>query len=172
MAPRRNHAAAVIALAILIACTIAFTRPAKFLIDGKLHLTAGAGGLGITWSRRTPDGIIHLDLRADHDVPVPHTFTSTGGYRGGGNAIPELRGVAHLRTTHRTLLPWIAGRSQVRIIFLPLWPALLLAAPFAASAWRGWRSIPPGHCPRCRYDMRALPQGAPCPECGARLSGR
>lgn len=41
-----------------------------------------------------------------------------------------------------------------------------ISAPLATRrAWRAFRT-PPGHCPHCRYDLRATPPGRPCPECG------
>lgn len=45
---------------------------------------------------------------------------------------------------------------------VPLWPGLLLAIPAFIHAVR----IPAGHCRKCRYDLRAVPNAALCPECG------
>lgn len=45
---------------------------------------------------------------------------------------------------------------------------LLFAISAPLSARRAWRALrtPPNHCPHCRYDLRATPPDAPCPECG------
>jgi hypothetical protein len=50
---------------------------------------------------------------------------------------------------------------------IPLWPIPLLLT--SAALWTWWRRIQnrvPGHCRACRYDLRGLALGAPCPECG------
>jgi hypothetical protein len=53
-------------------------------------------------------------------------------------------------------------------VYLPWWPIVLALA--ILPAWkligvaRRRRVHPPGHCPRCGYDLRATP--ARCPECG------
>ncbi|MEX2219764.1 MAG: hypothetical protein WD749_13505 [Phycisphaerales bacterium] len=59
-----------------------------------------------------------------------------------------------------------AGRS---IIAVPLWqPWLIVTLSGALLWWRRWaRRARPGHCPCCRYDVRGLPSGVPCPECGS-----
>lgn len=52
------------------------------------------------------------------------------------------------------------------VITVPHWfPALLLLVLPAIWAVKRWRSrVPPGHCKKCRYDLRAS-EGR-CPECG------
>lgn len=50
---------------------------------------------------------------------------------------------------------------------IPLW---LLATAFALPSiffWRRIRKLHAGRCPRCDYDLRGLPPGADCPECGS-----
>jgi hypothetical protein len=68
---------------------------------------------------------------------------------------------------------------RFQMLTIPYWaPALFFAA---APAW--WffyvrrRRTPAGHCPTCRYDLRAHAPGQKCPECGtviptARTAGR
>lgn len=71
--------------------------------------------------------------------------------------------------THSTPMEWWP-RAYRRIgwpgFILPLWLPAFAAAIAAAVMWR-WDLTPrAGQCPRCRYDCRGLPAGAPCPECG------
>ncbi|MFM9994890.1 MAG: hypothetical protein ACKVU4_03710 [Phycisphaerales bacterium] len=61
--------------------------------------------------------------------------------------------------------------------YYPIWSGLatnlafwsLAAAPFvfAPALVRRLRRRP-GTCPACRYDLRGLSAGAPCPECGGK----
>ncbi|HYD02084.1 MAG TPA: hypothetical protein VEB22_12730 [Phycisphaerales bacterium] len=52
---------------------------------------------------------------------------------------------------------------------------LLLPTAVAAALWashlRRQREAQRHACSVCRYDLRGLPAGAPCPECGARRAG-
>ena len=70
----------------------------------------------------------------------------------------------------RTVAPWGTGTA------VPLWMPLaasggLTLAFGAPSIFR--RRKRPGHCPACGYDLRGLPAGASCPECGGnRLAPR
>ncbi len=59
---------------------------------------------------------------------------------------------------------------------LPLWPGLIADTAFYGAAWLGlFLLLGParraqrrrrGLCVRCRYDLRGLAPGSPCPECG------
>ena len=52
---------------------------------------------------------------------------------------------------------------------IPLWlPFLLIAAP-TAWTWHVSRRVPPGHCPKCRYDLTGIAT-ATCPECGTAIT--
>lgn len=65
-------------------------------------------------------------------------------------------------------LPWLHHESpSSHRIDMPLWVVLAPAlAPSAIFAWRQARRRARGECARCAYDLRGLPPGAPCPECG------
>ena len=64
-------------------------------------------------------------------------------------------------------LGWSGGRSTWNLL-LPYWLAFLLTLAYPLGclgrAWCHRRSIKPGHCPNCGYDLRATPDR--CPECG------
>lgn len=79
---------------------------------------------------------------------------------------------------------WVFGGDRPaktwRAAILPRWPAVTgLAVDMAcyAAAWGGLLFLPGaarrrlrrrlGRCTACGYDARALPEGAPCPECGS-----
>lgn len=49
-------------------------------------------------------------------------------------------------------------------IFVPYWCLLLLVGTSTAVLWERDRRLPPGHCQRCGYDLRASEDR--CPECG------
>ncbi len=52
------------------------------------------------------------------------------------------------------------------IYTIPLQPIVLTVILFTALLWwRDWRKHPPGHCPRCGYDLTGNVSGV-CPECG------
>jgi hypothetical protein len=87
-----------------------------------------------------------------------------------------------------TLRPRPAGASvgvltEYPYCRTPRWPgfaastlayaAVLMALAQGARAARGARRRRRGLCVRCAYDLRGLPGGAPCPECGvpARRAG-
>ena len=54
-------------------------------------------------------------------------------------------------------------------IVVPLWIPLCIAAlPTAYLFYADALRRAPGLCPACRYDRSGLPDGAGCPECGAK----
>lgn len=58
--------------------------------------------------------------------------------------------------------PGLIGNT---LVFSAVWAALL-ALPMLALRWRRSRRAGAGQCPKCRYDLRGLSAGTPCPECG------
>jgi hypothetical protein len=60
---------------------------------------------------------------------------------------------------------------------LPIWPGLIADVTFYSAAWWGLFATPPavircarrrrGSCTGCNYDLRGMPPGSPCPECGS-----
>jgi hypothetical protein len=63
---------------------------------------------------------------------------------------------------------WRSGKDWVVIV--PLWVPAIGALVLTAVPWRldalARRRARAGLCPKCRYDLRGLSVGAPCPECG------
>ena len=68
-----------------------------------------------------------------------------------------------------TALPRVSGRSRGYIsLTLPFWLLFTLAAIPTAILWRrDRRTVNPGHCLTCGYDLRASKKT--CPECGAAI---
>lgn len=62
------------------------------------------------------------------------------------------------RNVATDLAGWLGGWWR-----LSLW-ALMIGT--GAVVWWRHRPIPPGHCLWCRYDLRGISAGSPCPECG------
>lgn len=64
----------------------------------------------------------------------------------------------------RRMLP--LGFTVNMLLVTPLWYGVLhvLRAPVAMLI--NHFKVPPWACKRCRYDLRGLPDDAPCPECG------
>lgn len=59
--------------------------------------------------------------------------------------------------------------SEHHGVVLPLWPLMvvsLVVAGYAHGVVVGARRATIGRCRRCGYDLRSLPAGAACPECG------
>lgn len=59
------------------------------------------------------------------------------------------------------------GGNQYWGFYAPFWFWLALAGLPTALLWWSDRSrFRAGHCSACGYNLSALPQGTPCPECG------
>jgi hypothetical protein len=57
-------------------------------------------------------------------------------------------------------------------VFIPFW--IIAGAIGIPTAWLWWhdRRAGPGLCPKCRYDLAGLADGAACPECGCTETAR
>ena len=62
-------------------------------------------------------------------------------------------------------LPKHLKASGGSFLFCPIWMLLLPVALPAAYLFYRDRRHPPGHCPRCGYDLTGNESGV-CPECG------
>lgn len=75
---------------------------------------------------------------------------------------------------HRTVIPdpvwrhwWFTlSRSAYNRQGIPLWFLATATGTATFALWRRSRSIPPGYCNACGYDLRGLVDRR-CPECGA-----
>lgn len=71
---------------------------------------------------------------------------------------------------YRTQGRVVVGSNSARIdvLFLPLWPLIVLPlVVWAPLAWLARKPPEPHECQGCLYDRRGLARGAACPECGA-----
>jgi hypothetical protein len=62
----------------------------------------------------------------------------------------------------------IRGRVGVGVL-VPVWIPLLLVGLTTVFLWWRDRSVPPGHCEGCGYDLTGNVSGV-CPECGQKVS--
>ncbi|MFT3683988.1 MAG: hypothetical protein QM783_03500 [Phycisphaerales bacterium] len=85
---------------------------------------------------------------------------------------PMLRGVVQAEgiSSSSTVVWWGVVHD---LVVVPAWLVAVGAVWFRIGALGRWmqeRAMPMGVCVSCRYDLRGLPVGVPCPECGQRLS--
>jgi hypothetical protein len=68
--------------------------------------------------------------------------------------------------------------AEAALAYRPIWAGLVMNTLVYGSVWMGvmwiveWsrrRRRPNGACRNCGYDIKGLPEGAVCPECGAKL---
>lgn len=73
------------------------------------------------------------------------------------------------RSQWTPLLRWPGGPrgGSIPEIAVPTWMIAALLTGTTAVVWRRWRRAGRiGSCDRCGYCVKALTDGAPCPECG------
>src|SRR5262249_31688217 len=70
------------------------------------------------------------------------------------------------RISYGLILPASSSDRFWTDISIPLWlPLLIVAMPTAFFWYRDRRRPPPGHCPKCGYNLTFNESGC-CPECG------
>jgi hypothetical protein len=116
---------------------------------------------------------LHVDLDAG-------SLTVGAGFEGILYDLPKSKQPKdHTRISFETLgkpkLHWWFARESGPFWYkqsIPLWTPLLVLAIPAQWLWlshqRALKRDRAGRCPSCAYDLRGLPEGAPCPECGAK----
>jgi hypothetical protein len=72
----------------------------------------------------------------------------------------------HMELNFAKLYWWFEWRKSGSYagLTIPLWVFMLPAAAITLNTFPRRRR--PGHCPCCSYDLRGLPPGSACPECG------
>jgi hypothetical protein len=146
---RRRTALKVVALLLAIAVGAAFVVSAR----GLVWMSPWGDALGLCGGQ-----VI---------VSQGNTIKSTaaGWYEGVAYSAPDLE----LCSRDFRTQTWVDLSSPESFV-VPLWPLAVVVAPLFFAAW--WRSIlpiPKGHCRKCWYDLRGVPEidgMVRCPECG------
>ncbi len=102
-------------------------------------------------------------------------FTATHGFAPNGTETKTIRGGIGIWHPHNAEFKTSRGYG-VTLPYRPIWPGLLANTAIFAAPWALlFIGIPllrrvtrrrRGRCVRCGYDLRGMPSGAPCPECG------
>lgn len=126
---------------------------------------------GLAW----PHGRHHtMQAIVARGWPVTATWCMYTSHQAAGTLQPYRGGISLSR---RDALTNLDPGNRIFLPCLPVWPGFaintllyavvtwgLFQVPFAIRRWRRGRL---GRCTKCGYDLHGLPQGAPCPECGA-----
>ena len=127
-------------------------------------IVAGPNGRGPfqEWVRLPPVG-----------VPTRYTWTAVAGwpFRALSNHFEGVRFAAPptpalripVRGGYLPLAPMWCGLFADFAFYTLAWAALIVGLPRMRQARRRWR----GHCVKCTYGRRGIPNDSPCPECGA-----
>jgi hypothetical protein len=151
------------AISLLVATTWIVLTPLSFWRGFYVIRTNYASNVIV----RIYDGRLSVLHQAGSGMPafIRSTSSQPDSWEGGIEPLVRSRmewGRALWPDIYHSPIPGIDRRGW----FVPTWlVAALFALPVAVRIVRRWRSIPPGNCPRCGYDLRATPDR--CPECGA-----
>jgi hypothetical protein len=153
-----------LSLALCVAMLVLWAR-SQWVADryegARAAVGAVDGDLIVVWNRGDDGMEVPPEARGYHAGTVNDTLLALGLlFTADRQTGWELGGIAYRH----------AVGGGTRMVYAPCWllAALLAVAPAAWAAGRlrrRLRKTPPGHCPRCGYDLRATP--GRCPECGA-----
>lgn len=130
----------------------------------------------LAYERWAPRNLTNVSFAA---TPLRYRFPSLLGHfavrvETSRSEKDEFRGLRSTRSTGAQTGPSVSGKyvevnreATVPLGYIALL-FLLLGMPAIVQARRWLRTVPPGHCRRCGYDLRATEDR--CPECGSPIS--
>ena len=151
-------------------------RRTKWRRVGKWVGTIASSALALAWlvnGWRVLGWYVDRPVTADVSVVAGNVVLSYGPQR----RVVGLGGLYCIRVSDYATPPeWRAALPRVRSLpagpyrggfeaTVPLWTLILLALLPACWLWLLDRRRPPGHCPKCGYDLTGNTSGL-CPECG------